>query len=253
MGSRLTLGLALLASSLGCGGSTPSAPSASPTPPRDVESLLRDMTLDEKVGQMAQADRSYLRSEADIRGYFLGSLLSGGGSSPPGQDGPGLGRDVRPLPVDRSRDAPAHPPPLRRRRRPRPQQRGRGRHLPPQHRPRLHARRRAGRARGAGHGRGGRGHGDRLDLLALHRGRARRALGADLRELRRDARARLGDGRGRGARLPAHHPGLRQALPRRRRHGRRPRPGRRADGRGDPAGASTCPATARRSRPASAR
>ena len=33
-----------------------------------------------------------------------------------------------------------------------------------------------------------------------------------------------------------HDPGLRQALPRRRRHGRRPRPGRRADGRGDAAG-----------------
>jgi beta-glucosidase len=41
------------------------------------------MTLDEKVGQMAQADRSSLRAEADIRGYFLGSVLSGGGSSPP--------------------------------------------------------------------------------------------------------------------------------------------------------------------------
>ena len=47
------------------------------------------MTLDEKVGQMAQADRSYLRSEADIRGYFLGSLLSGGGSSPPDKTAPG--------------------------------------------------------------------------------------------------------------------------------------------------------------------
>ena len=91
MGSRLALGVALLASSLGCGGGTPSAPSASPTPtpPRDVESLLRDMTLDEKVGQMAQADRSYLRSESDIRGYFLGSLLSGGGSSPPDKTAPG--------------------------------------------------------------------------------------------------------------------------------------------------------------------
>jgi beta-glucosidase len=60
-----------------------------PTPPRDIEALLRDMTLDEKVGQMAQADRSYLRSEADIRGTFLGSLLSGGGSSPPDRTAPG--------------------------------------------------------------------------------------------------------------------------------------------------------------------
>jgi beta-glucosidase len=41
------------------------------------------MTLDEKVGQMTQADRGSLRSEADIRTLFLGSVLSGGGSSPP--------------------------------------------------------------------------------------------------------------------------------------------------------------------------
>jgi beta-glucosidase len=47
------------------------------------------MTLDEKVGQMTQADRSALRSEADIRGFFLGSLLSGGGSSPPDRTAPG--------------------------------------------------------------------------------------------------------------------------------------------------------------------
>jgi beta-glucosidase len=89
VGPRLTLGLAFLASSLGCGGGTLSAPTPSPTPPRDVEALLRDMTLDEKVGQMTQADRSYLRSEADIRGFFLGSLLSGGGSSPPDKTAPG--------------------------------------------------------------------------------------------------------------------------------------------------------------------
>ena len=82
MGPRHAVALAFLASTLCCGGGTPSAPSPSPTPPRDIEALLRDMTLDEKVGQMAQADRSYLRSEADIRGTFLGSLLSGGGSSP---------------------------------------------------------------------------------------------------------------------------------------------------------------------------
>jgi beta-glucosidase len=81
--------LALLLPLLACGGGTPSSPTATPTPPRDVEALLRDMTLDEKVGQMAQADRSYLRSEADIRGLFLGSLLSGGGSSPPDRTAPG--------------------------------------------------------------------------------------------------------------------------------------------------------------------
>lgn len=44
--------------------------------------ILAGMTLEEKVGQMTQADISYLADEADIEGYFLGSLLSGGGSDP---------------------------------------------------------------------------------------------------------------------------------------------------------------------------
>jgi beta-glucosidase len=47
------------------------------------------MTLDEKVGQMAQADRSYLARESDIRDVFLGSLLSGGGSAPADRTAPG--------------------------------------------------------------------------------------------------------------------------------------------------------------------
>jgi beta-glucosidase len=88
VGPRPALGLVLLASSLVCGGA-PSAASPTPSPGRDVESLLREMTLDEKVGQMAQADRSYLRRESDISDYALGSLLSGGGSSPPDKTAPG--------------------------------------------------------------------------------------------------------------------------------------------------------------------
>lgn len=47
-----------------------------------VDSLLNLMTLDEKVGQMAQAERGALESINDISYYALGSLLSGGGSSP---------------------------------------------------------------------------------------------------------------------------------------------------------------------------
>ena len=143
------------------------------------------------------------------------------------QDGARLGRDVRPLPVVRAADAPAHPAPLRGRRGARPQQRRRSRRLPPQHRPRLHAQCRARGARREGHGRGSGGDRDRLDVLALHRRRARRALGPDLRELRRDARARLRDGRGGGPGLPVgRDPRLPQALPRRRRHHRGTRPGR---------------------------
>ena len=47
-----------------------------------VEDLLSRMTLAEKIGQMTQADRGFLNSTDDIATYFLGSLLSGGGSGP---------------------------------------------------------------------------------------------------------------------------------------------------------------------------
>ncbi len=47
-----------------------------------VDDLLSRMTIDEKVGQMTQPGRAFLNSNNDIKNYFLGSLLSGGGSSP---------------------------------------------------------------------------------------------------------------------------------------------------------------------------
>jgi beta-glucosidase len=47
-----------------------------------VESLLNQMTLQEKVGQMTQIDHSALQNIQDIKNYYLGSLLSGGGSAP---------------------------------------------------------------------------------------------------------------------------------------------------------------------------
>jgi len=47
-----------------------------------VEDLLSRMTLDEKVGQMTQTQFSI--SPANITTYFIGSLLSGGGDTPPG-------------------------------------------------------------------------------------------------------------------------------------------------------------------------
>jgi beta-glucosidase len=46
-----------------------------------VDELLKQMTLDEKIGQMTQAERGNL-SPGDIETYFLGSVLSGGGSVP---------------------------------------------------------------------------------------------------------------------------------------------------------------------------
>jgi beta-glucosidase len=53
-----------------------------PTIEKRVETLLAQMTLDEKVGQMTQVDRGFLEKEEDIQIYYLGSLLSGGGSAP---------------------------------------------------------------------------------------------------------------------------------------------------------------------------
>jgi beta-glucosidase len=47
-----------------------------------VEDLLGRMTLEEKVGQMVQANRLALSSNSDIRDYYLGSLLNGGGGGP---------------------------------------------------------------------------------------------------------------------------------------------------------------------------
>jgi len=49
---------------------------------RRVESLLSQMTLDEKIGQMVQVDMNALRDKADIQKYFLGSMLSGANSHP---------------------------------------------------------------------------------------------------------------------------------------------------------------------------
>ncbi len=48
----------------------------------EVQELLSKMTLDEKIGQMTQADQAFLRDIGDIQKYYLGSLLSGGDSDP---------------------------------------------------------------------------------------------------------------------------------------------------------------------------
>jgi beta-glucosidase len=69
---------------LGCQHELPSGSSDRPAAPgsRNVDSLLVQMTLDEKIGQMTQVDRQFLEKEEDIQIYSLGSLLSGGGSAP---------------------------------------------------------------------------------------------------------------------------------------------------------------------------
>lgn len=46
-----------------------------------VQDLLAKMTLAEKIGQMTQAERQHATPE-DVKKYFLGSILNGGGSVP---------------------------------------------------------------------------------------------------------------------------------------------------------------------------
>ena len=48
-----------------------------------ITELIKEMTLEEKIGQMTQVDYRYLKDKSDITKYFLGSILSGGGSTPP--------------------------------------------------------------------------------------------------------------------------------------------------------------------------
>jgi beta-glucosidase len=48
----------------------------------EAKALLATMTLEEKVGQMTQAEQEKLADVRDIQTYFLGSLLSGGSSDP---------------------------------------------------------------------------------------------------------------------------------------------------------------------------
>tara|TARA_Y100000748_G_scaffold301457_1_gene301704 strand:+ start:3278 stop:5086 length:1809 start_codon:yes stop_codon:yes gene_type:complete len=49
---------------------------------KKVDAILSQMTIDEKIGQMTQLDRRFLRTEEDIVKFGIGSILSGGGSVP---------------------------------------------------------------------------------------------------------------------------------------------------------------------------
>ncbi len=49
--------------------------------------LTAALTLEEKVGQMAQVDQTYIRSLDDLQHYHLGAILSGGSSHPKAGNG----------------------------------------------------------------------------------------------------------------------------------------------------------------------
>ncbi|HWD18754.1 MAG TPA: glycoside hydrolase family 3 N-terminal domain-containing protein [Verrucomicrobiae bacterium] len=52
------------------------------SPDARADALLKQMTLEEKIGQMVQADCTALKDKTDVQKYFLGSVLSGGDSDP---------------------------------------------------------------------------------------------------------------------------------------------------------------------------
>src|SRR3984957_14857139 len=89
----------LAASSIACGlaamtilplHAADTAPYLDPAQPIDtrVADLLSRMTLDEKIGQMVQADLDCVTNHQDIATYGFGSMLSGGDSKPPGENSP---------------------------------------------------------------------------------------------------------------------------------------------------------------------
>lgn len=65
-----------------CKNNPSSADQNNPSISERVNQLMLQMSLDEKIGQMTQAERGALQNISDIRTYYLGSLLSGGGSAP---------------------------------------------------------------------------------------------------------------------------------------------------------------------------
>ena len=63
---------------------SPAAPAPKPLSSFDpqVKELLAKMTLDEKIGQMTQAEQDAIKDLNDVQTLFLGSVLSGGSSDP---------------------------------------------------------------------------------------------------------------------------------------------------------------------------
>src|ERR1700722_12368099 len=54
---------------------------------KEVQALLLQMTLDEKIGQMVQVDSGALK-QGDVTKFYLGSVLSGGSSDPAAGNSP---------------------------------------------------------------------------------------------------------------------------------------------------------------------
>ena len=107
---------------------------------RRVDDLLGRMTLEEKIGQMTQAERGAVAGDPTlIAQWGLGSVLSGGGSTPtPNTPAAWVAmvNEFQRQALSTRLGIPHH---LRDRRRPRARKRVRGDGVPPQHRPRRDA------------------------------------------------------------------------------------------------------------------
>ncbi len=105
---------------------------------RRVADLMRRMTLDDKIGQMTQAERGAMQPDpTQIATLRLGSVLSGGGSVPDPEHPGRLGRHDQQLPAYALSTPAPDPDDLRHRRGARARQRLRRDRLPAQRRPRM--------------------------------------------------------------------------------------------------------------------
>jgi beta-glucosidase len=83
VGACLLVMLALVAAPSAAGAGARPWMDSSLTPKARAELLLAAMTLEEKVGQMTQAERGAVTGDPSlVTTWRLGSLLSGGGSTP---------------------------------------------------------------------------------------------------------------------------------------------------------------------------
>ena len=151
-----------------------------------VRDLLGRMTLEEKIGQMTQAERDDVAADPSaITTLKLGSVLSGGGSVPAPNTptaGPTWSTTTRSQALATRLQHPDH---LRRGRGARPRQpQGRDR-LPPQHRSRRDPRPGAGREDRRTSPRRRRARPDRVGVRAVHLRGPRRPVGSHLRVVRR--------------------------------------------------------------------
>jgi beta-glucosidase len=87
----LVIGMLLMSMTTNSFAARPPTPTPSPIPQGNActstADCLSKMTLDEKIGQMTQANKNALTTPSDITTYALGSLLSGGGEGPNGSGG----------------------------------------------------------------------------------------------------------------------------------------------------------------------